>query len=451
VLSFTRTVSKRPRTAAAFLIGLLAVAAAVWVRGTAVERLPSDFDEFAYLPAGFQYAERMTPGRWSEIPSVTANSEHPALVKLAYGAVLRRTGAVQPEWDRVPVAKPVPDLARAAFDGPRKLSALAGVLQVLLEALVSPLGALWLAFDTYHAKYTAQAYVEGIPGLFAILAVLLFERALRQREPEGLVPAPASLSPLPLLGAAVMLGLAAAGKYPWGVVVGLALLPFLAWRGRDRPWLVAGAVALALLVFGAADPALWPDPIDRLWNSLAYHFTYSQNDHVKRSALPWWYQFYYLTRSTPARWHPGVFPVGWLDMLLLPAAALGVPFAARHRPVWLAWAAVGLVCLLLWPTKWPQYTLLVRPPLTVLAGLGLVALKDRLLGGRRAAADLGRLEARPTAQLRGALAAGFAAARRAARATWSRLAQPSLFSWRARPSASAPAGTGSVRVEPAAT
>jgi 4-amino-4-deoxy-L-arabinose transferase-like glycosyltransferase len=67
-------------------------------------------------------------------------------------------------------------------------------------------------------------------------------------------------------------------------------------------------------------------------------------------------------------------------MLLLPAAALGVPYAARHRPVWLAWAAVALVCLLVWPTKWPQYTLLARPPLTVLAGLGLVALKDRLLG-----------------------------------------------------------------------
>jgi hypothetical protein len=105
---------------------------------------------------------------------------------------------------------------------------------------------------------------------------------------------------------------------------------------------------------------------------------------VKKSALPWWYQLHYLTRSAPARWHPGVFPIGWLDVLLLPVAALGVPSAARHRPVWLAWAVVGLLVLLAWPTKWPQYTLLVRPPLTVLAALGLVAVKDRLLGGRRA-------------------------------------------------------------------
>jgi hypothetical protein len=78
-----------------------------------------------------------------------------------------------------------------------------------------------------------------------------------------------------------------------------------------------------------------------------------------------------------------VFPLGWLDVVLLPAAALGVPYAARHRPVWLAWALVGLLVLLAWPAKWPQYTLLVRPPLTVLAGLGLVAVKERVFGGRR--------------------------------------------------------------------
>jgi hypothetical protein len=385
VLSFRHPVSRRPAPVTALLIGLLAVVAAAWVRGAAVQQLPSDFDEYAYLPAGFRYAERMVPGRWSEIPQVTANSEHPALVKLAYGAVLAKTGAVEPEWDRVPVAKPVPAFAEPAFRGPRTFSAVTGVLQVLLEALVSPLGALWLAFDTYHAKYTAQAYLEGLPGLFAILAVLLFERAVRQRQPHGLVPPPPSLSPLPLLGAALMIGLATAGKYTYGVLLGLAFLPFLLQRGKGRPWLLAGAAAVALLAFLAADPSLWPDPIDRLWNSAAYHFQYTQTAHVKKSALPWWYQLYYLTRSAPARWHPGVFPFGWLDMLLLPAAALGVPYAARHRPVWLAWAIVGLLVLLVWPTKWPQYTLLVRPPLTVLAGLGLVAMKDRLLGGRRVA------------------------------------------------------------------
>jgi hypothetical protein len=378
-----RPVRKRPRPIATLLLGLLAVAAAAWVRGGAVRGLPADFDELAYLPASFRYAERMAPGRWSEIPGITENLEHPPLVKLAFGVVLRETRAREPEWDRVPVAKPIPPAAAPAFTGPRIFSAVTGVLQVALEALVSPLGALWLAFDTYHAKYTSQAYLEGLPGLLAILAVLLFERAMRQREPPGLIPAPPALAPAPLLGAALLLGLAAAGKYPYGALVGLAFVPFLVRRGHGRPWLLAGAGLVALLAFFAADPSLWPDPLDRLWNSVAFHVQETRTEQVKESALPWWYQLYYLTRSAPVRWHPDVFPVGWLDVLLLPAAALGVPYAARHRPVWLAWAAVALLALLVWPTKWPQYTLLARPPLTVLAGLGLVAVKDRLLGGRR--------------------------------------------------------------------
>ena len=373
-------------TATALLLGLLAVVAAGWVRGVAVQRLPPDFDELAYLPAAFRYAERMVPGRWAEIADVTENGQHPPMVKLAYGAVLEKTRAREPDWDRLEVGTPIPPEARPAFQGPRVLSAVTGVLQVLLEALVSPLGALWLAFDTYHAKYTAKAYIEGLPGLLAMLAVLLFERALRPRQPMGLVPPPPTLSPAPLLAAAALLGLAAAGKYPYGVVLGLAFLPFLVQRGQGRPRLLAGAGAVALLAFLAADPYLWKDTVDRAWNSVAFHFQYTQSEHVRKSGLPWWYQLSYLTRSAPVRWHPGVFPVGWLDMLLLPAAALGVPAAARRRPVWLAWAAVGLLFLLLWPTKWPPYTLLARPPLTVLAGLGLVALKDRLLDrllGRR--------------------------------------------------------------------
>jgi len=76
----------RLRPAALVLGVILTVAAAAWIRAGAVARLPPDYDELGYLPAAYRYAERMQPGRWSQIPEVRENKEHPPLVKLAYGS-----------------------------------------------------------------------------------------------------------------------------------------------------------------------------------------------------------------------------------------------------------------------------------------------------------------------------------------------------------------------------
>ena len=60
--------------------------------------------------------------------------------------------------------------------------------------------------------------------------------------------------------------------------------------------------------------------------------------------------------------------------------------ATRRRPVWAVWTIAGLAFLLAWPTKWPQYTLVVRVPLAAMAGMGLDALWER----ERWRFDLGR-------------------------------------------------------------
>lgn len=382
MLSYAGPVRKRPRPVLALLLVGAALIAATWTRNLAVRALPPDDDELADLPAAFHYAERMTPGRWHELADLTENPEHPPLVKLAYAAQLRRAGTSEPDWRKVEAGRPIPPEAEPAFLGPRAVSAVTGVLQVLAAALVSPLGALWLALDTSHVTYTARAGLEAIPGLFALLAVLLFERALRRRGPEGLVPSRPTVAPLPLFAAAVMTGLAAAGKYPYGVALCLAFTPFLLHRAAHRPWLLFGVAATVFLAFLAADPWLWPDPIDRLWEAVSFHVSASRSDHVRRAGHPWWYPLYYLTRSTPSPWHQGVFPVGVLDALLLPAAALGIPATLRRRPVWAAWALAGLLFLLAWPAKWPQDTLLIRAPLAVMAGLGLGWVKELVVGNR---------------------------------------------------------------------
>ena len=112
---------------------------------------------------------------------------------------------------------------------------------------------------------------------------------------------------------------------------------------------------------------------------MGFHFLYAEGRPVTSLDLPWWQPLVWLTRPAPATWHPGLFLVSFPDRLLLVAAALSIGAAWRRRPVWVAWAVVGLAFLLAWPTKWPQYTLMIRPALAGCAGLGLSALRDGLV------------------------------------------------------------------------
>ena len=371
------------------LLGVaLAVGVAAAARTVAVRELPADYDEFAYLPAAAWYAERMAPGRWGELPDEPENAEHPPMVKLLYAWQLKRSGAPRPDWEQVHAGKPIPEAARPAFLQTRALSAVAGVAQVALLAAAVPAAGLWLAVDTYHVKYTSQAYIEALPGLLALLSVLLFERSLRRRTDPARALLPAREAPrlAPLLGAAAFLGLATAGKYGYGLVLVLTFAPFLLDRAGHRPRLLAGFAALALLVFLVADPAIWPNPPVRLWSSVTFHFRYAVNAHVAEVGFPWWQPLDWLSRPAPAKWHPGVFLISFPDRLLLVAAALSAGVAWKRRPVWLVWSVMGLAFLLAWPTKWPQYTLLFRAGLAGCAGLGLTAAWERLsprLAGRR--------------------------------------------------------------------
>ena len=357
---------------------LAAVAVAAGARWVAVRDLPPDVDELLTIPVAFWYAERLEPGRWHELPDEARNAEHPPLVKLLYAWRLRCSGAPPPEWELVRPGQPVPEQARPAFRQTRTLSAVTGVLEVAALALATPVGGLWLALDTYHVKFTSEAYLEGLPGLLALLAVLLFERALRRRAPPGLRPGAGAPSPAPLLASALLLGLTTAAKYPYGLVVALTMAPFLLARARRRPGLLALFAGVALATFVAADPALWPDPVGRLRSSVAFHLAYATGDQVTGADLPWWQPLVWLTSSAPSAWHPGVFLVPWLDQAILVVAALSLRVAWRERPVWVVWAAVGLAFVLAWPTKWPQYTLLFRAPLAGCAGLGVAALRERL-------------------------------------------------------------------------
>jgi hypothetical protein len=340
-------------------IALAALVGGAWQRERAVHLLPPDYDELVYLPSAYRQLQRLEANGFRALPAMVEELGHPPLVKVIYGISVAAAHAPAPEWARVQARAPMPDAARPAFEAARRVSAMAGFLQLGVLAAVSPFGALLLAFDPYHAKYTALAMLEGIPGLFALLAAVLLERSLRFEGWRRVVLA---------LLSAVALGAAAAGKYPYGIVLGLTLGPFAVVAFRERRVMWGAWVCALVATFFALAPNFWIDPLRGLEDAVGFHWGFSHGEDVAESAFPWWAPLYFLTHPEPTNTHPGVFFTGVTSYLILPLAALGFARTWRTHRIFAVWALVGLAFLLAWSTKWPHYLLLVLPALAVCAG-----------------------------------------------------------------------------------
>lgn len=358
------------------LIFSLVIALAVFMRVKAALELPVDFDEPVYTRAGMHYAQALQNGDLDAIVRYDFNLEHPVLVKLLYGAGIALRGSdVEPEQ---------------AIDISRMISVGFGVALVALMALVEPFAGLMLALHTMNTKYTSQAYLEALPAFASALAVLAVARCGGRRNRWFWL-------------AAVALGVTAAGKYIY-LVAGLVVVGRLIWdvKGgtlRRRDLLLFGLVSLA--VFVALNPILWADPLDRFIDSVTFHGTYTESAEVDRYGYAWWKPLDYMSHSFPVQWHGNVFLFP-LDELIFGVGLVGLAWLLWSTPLgdylrfgwaqWrgrpeptlvdressfvyrlsnltLVWFFAGLVFLLLWPTKWPQYTLLTATPLCLAAGL----------------------------------------------------------------------------------
>jgi hypothetical protein len=323
------------------LIGIVLLAAIL--RGWAVMRLPTDFDEPVYQEVAFDYAEALRAGDLNAIVDYAGNREHPALVKVLYGLVLVTLGED-------------PGMLLAGLAN-RALSASFGTLAVLVLALLDPLAGGLLAAHTLAVKYTSQVYLEALPHLASIGAVLAFSRVRSGRDHWFWL-------------SALALGVTAAGKFTYLPVL-FTILALAVWEKRLR-WhdlLLYGVAALA--VFWLLNPTLWHDPIGRLIDSLFFHVRYSQGAHVEAVGYPWYQPLYWLSRSGPALWHPDVFFYVALDGLIFFLALPGLCWEWRERRWVVVWIVTSVVVLLLWPTKWPQYTLVVTPALCLAASTTL--------------------------------------------------------------------------------
>lgn len=333
----TKSGAKRDRLWFAIMGGIVLLA--ILLRAWAALRLPLDYDEPVYLQAGFDYAHALQDGDLDAVIDYAENREHPALVKVLYGLVVFALG-------------PETDWQIALYAG-RLLSALFGILSVVALALFDPLAGGLLAIHTMAVKYSSQVYLEALPQLASLAAVLALVRSAKARDRWFWL-------------SALALGVTAASKFTYVPIV-LVLLYLAIWEKRTRWTDLALYLGVALMAFWLLNPTLWRDPIGRLADTLFFHVRYSQGSRVQSAALPWYQPLYWISRSSPSIWHPDAFFYFALDSVIFFLALPGLYWEWRERRWVAVWFATGLLFLLLWPTKWPQYTLILTPALCLSA------------------------------------------------------------------------------------
>jgi hypothetical protein len=347
----------------------------------AADRLDVDYDEPVYLSAGLEYARAMRTGDLKMLAWSEHTYEHPALYKILYGAAL----LTQPAMDRLP-ENDLPRLAPIASTeagrwnlAARHLSVFWGTLAVLTLSVVNPLAGLFLAVDTLSVKYTSEVYLEALPlftGLLSALAYLGWYQRLRRD------PGAARRSLVWLVLSAVFLGMTAASKYVHAVVGIPILVHSLIAIARNQiprrilPY-IAGWGVLSLLMFLVFNPYLWPHPIARLTKSILFHEDFQGSRLVQIYDYPFWQPLRWLSAfSSYYDLRPASAFLANIDTLLFVSAVIGLPRLYRQDPFFFYWLLIGLGFLLLWTTKWPQYTLVVLVPFSVAAAHGICSVWD---------------------------------------------------------------------------
>ncbi|GAB4495111.1 MAG: hypothetical protein Fur0016_30360 [Anaerolineales bacterium] len=358
------------------LTTILIFATAFTLRERAATFLPRDSDEGTYLEAASAFAILFRQGNWSGFLQTNPNPEHPSLNKIIFGLAVARTNTPLPFPDPHAAVNTPPGFTA------RLVSVWLGALAAGLLALFNPLGGLFYAVHTMSIKYTAEIMLEGLPSLTslgAVLAYLQFQRTSRHRW---------------WLASALLLGLTAAGKYIYALVGFAILLDWYVgcWYRPSPPTQQSSLPAAgllrrlappremllwgisALLFFILANPYLWPDPFGRLTDSLFFHSKYSTGaPEVIEAAFPIYQPFIWLVTSA-ADWHPQDVFLFSIDLFIIGLAIFGLARLWKKAPVFVFWLAVGILFLLAWPTKWPQYILVLTAPLSLAAAESLLIL-----------------------------------------------------------------------------
>ena len=371
------------RSPALRALAALAIAAAAFgLRWRAIELLPIDYDEGWCLEAARHIARPLGAGDLGALTATNFRPEHPQLAKILFAV------AILPAHDRTPSLRSSvwggeSRLPEAQLVAARTASGILGALEVLLLAWIHPLAGLFLAIHTYTVKYTSLVMLEALPAFTSLAAVACYVHFKRTQRGGW------------WFASAILLGLTAAGKYMYAVV-GIAIV--IDWGlvlraspvnlfERVRPLLLWGCGSL--LVFFAAYPYLWPDPLWRLRESVFFHVAYSTSVDVTSVGFPFWQPLAWLTALIPAD-VPAARPYLFrLDPLIALLALVGLDRLWRKERTYALWLGFAPLFLLFWNTKWPHYVLILTAPLCLAAAEGaqrLLTLPARALRALRTGA-----------------------------------------------------------------
>lgn len=344
------------------LLAIIAVTGIAWaVRERAVNMLAVDYDEDDYMRAAQQFTKLIRTNDWAGFQETNYRAEHPPLAKFLFGVSLLSAPEKPTIPDRPTSAGPDNYLPRELLLSARTVGEVLGTITVFLLALFNPLAGGFLAIHTWTIKYDSQVMLEALPALTSLIMVVTYIQSKRRKNGTAW-----------LIASAVFLGLTAASKYIY-CVIAIAIL--IDWfldakeqnnlRSFFRNVFLWGAVSI--VIFLIADPYLWPNPIERLKESVLYHAGYSTGaGEVERANFPFWQQFIWLNTSPATLWHPDVFLLA-PDLVITILAVLGLSRLWRKERLYVLWLGVAIVFLLLWPTKWPQYLLILTVPLSLSA------------------------------------------------------------------------------------
>jgi hypothetical protein len=359
------------------LIGLFAG----FVRVYAAQRLDVDYDEPVYLGAAVEYANDIRQGEYNMLAWSENTFEHPALYKILYGvALLTQRPLEKFHISDLPRLAPIRSTeAREWAMSGRYLSAFLAGLAALALAAINPVGGLLLAINSLGVKYTSQVYLEALPLLTSLLSALAYLRWFRlvSRDRDY-----GFRSLIWLAASAIFLGMTAAGKYVY-CVVGFAIVlhTAIAILQKQIPGRLAfhllGWGVLSILMFFVFDPYLWPHPFSRLMKTLVFHVGFQESNIVKAYHYPWYQPLQWLWAfSALNELRPPTAFLFRIDQVLCILAIIGLPRLFRRNRFFFYWLVIGLLFLLIWTTKWPQYTLIILVPYCVSASDGVYTIVD---------------------------------------------------------------------------